>query len=686
MYHPYPFKFIAKLLSPQAFIMLTILLLATGQYHLQAQPNEDAIIQELEQDIASGKFSDDEIFSKYEWLLSEYSYRDREKTKICFQNAIAFAQEKKNPGFEAHFFGIMGYIYHYWDENDSAFLYFDKAVKLVENKELHFHESNIYGMMGAVYNYLTDSEKAMDNFLKALDSNEKDKIERKASNQNITVTLRTELNIINNLAIIYYNQFNYDVYLEYLLRAKKVMDDNPTVGFGTVGGSIIRNIAQHYIQRNEAEKALPFLEQGHQMAVKNNDTKGLINVFTLYADYYRILNDTKTQLHYAKEALRYAEKTEIVYFINQAEMAVMGAYYGLRDYKSTIYYGERILLRVPEEDWLGLKIVYSNLMMSYAFIGDHNNAEIYLENYNKITEKMSDKNLQSTIKEMEVKYDVQHKELEITNQQAEIDRQRTRQIILIGGLIGAGALVVLLIYVVTLRTRRARLLSETNATKDKFFTIISHDLKNPAVAQRDAIKLLLENSRNWNTEEITNYYQRLLKSSNDHVELLYTLLNWAQVQAGRLLYQPTLFDLNVKLKPDIDIIKNLSNEKGIIFNIQMPDSVLITGSYNMLTTVIRNLLVNAVKFTEKGGNITLSVEPAESGKYIISVTDTGSGMSAEQISKLFRLESAQSRLGTAGEQGSGLGLIVCKEFLEKHGSELYVESEEGRGSRFWFGV
>ena len=136
----------------------------------------------------------------------------------------------------------------------------------------------------------------------------------------------------------------------------------------------------------------------------------------------------------------------------------------------------------------------------------------------------------------------------------------------------------------------------------------------------------------------------------------------------------------------------MADNKGVAFSAQMPDNAIVAGDRNMLAIVVRNLLINAVKFTPAGGQVMFEVSqgccrdgarPVSTG-YTIAVSDTGIGMTKEQISKLFRLDSARSRKGTAGEEGSGLGLIVCRELLEKHGSELHIESEEGKGSRFWF--
>ena len=323
----------------------------------------------------------------------------------------------------------------------------------------------------------------------------------------------------------------------------------------------------------------------------------------------------------------------------------------------------------------------------------------YLEQYINLNDSIFKETTQKQINDFQVKYEtaekqleIERKETEIARKQTEIDRYQTRQLIFTGGIIATGLLVVLLIYIVVLRTRRARLLAQTNATKDKFFNIISHDLKNPAIAQRNGVRLLLENSRYWDPDTLTGYYRKLYKSANEHVELLLTLLGWAQIQAGRMPYDPRPLDLVATIQSGMGLISNMAEEKDVILNVSMPSSALVTGDDNMLATVIRNLLVNAVKFTAKDGKVTLDVSPCNgrdttnriSTGYIVSITDSGAGISTGQIHNLFRFTSQTSRQGTEGETGVGLGLIVCKEFLEKHGSRLHVESKEGQGSRFWF--
>jgi signal transduction histidine kinase len=195
--------------------------------------------------------------------------------------------------------------------------------------------------------------------------------------------------------------------------------------------------------------------------------------------------------------------------------------------------------------------------------------------------------------------------------------------------------------------------------------------------------LLAQHGRLWDIDRLSAYYNDLLKSAESQVELLYNLLGWAKLQTGRMTYTPETF-LFADILSDLTLTRKMAENKGVVFVVEIPDHALVTGDSNMLTTVVRNLLTNAIKFTPSGGTVTLSVSPASPASYTFSVNDTGIGMSREQVHKLFNLESVHSRKGTAGEAGSGLGLIVCKELLEKHGSVLYMESEEGKGSRFWF--
>jgi signal transduction histidine kinase len=306
---------------------------------------------------------------------------------------------------------------------------------------------------------------------------------------------------------------------------------------------------------------------------------------------------------------------------------------------------------------------------------------------------------QKQLSEFQIKYETAEKELELERRQNLLSRQNAERKYLFAALSVTTIILVLLWFLLRLRRKRNRELTEMNATKDTLFSIISHDLNNPAIAQRDALQLLIECSAQWNADALQKYYGKLLKSAEGQVELLFNLLNWAQVQSNRMSYHPILFDLIADLQNDISIAQTIAANKGVtmIVETRRATSLSITGDSAMICIVVRNLLTNAIKFTPAGGEVKLTIEtndeelPAthyslstSETKYIISVADTGVGMTSEQINNLFRMDDKHSRRGTAGETGSGLGLIVCKELLEKHGSTLHIESQPGPGARFWF--
>jgi len=289
--------------------------------------------------------------------------------------------------------------------------------------------------------------------------------------------------------------------------------------------------------------------------------------------------------------------------------------------------------------------------------------------------------------EMEAKYGTEKKKLEIERQQHIINTQNMQKKLFVGGIVLCVLVLGLLWYMLSLRIRRNKALEELNIAKDNFFSIISHDLKNPALAQRNALQMLLDNMGHWDNETLKKYYTSLLKSAEGQVDLLYNLLNWAQVQAGRMPFQPISFDLVSELKKaDLPLLQNIAKQKGITLNIRMPKTALVNGDANMMSTVLRNLLSNSIKFTQPLGRVTFSIVKKDNGKHVVAISDTGIGMSEEQIQKLFDFNHQISKRGTAGEQGMGLGLIVCKDLLDKHHIRLHVKSKINKGSCFWFEI
>jgi len=227
------------------------------------------------------------------------------------------------------------------------------------------------------------------------------------------------------------------------------------------------------------------------------------------------------------------------------------------------------------------------------------------------------------------------------------------------------------------------LLLEMNNTKDKFFSIIAHDLKGPFNAIIGYSDLLLERYLDYDQKKIHLMLQTISNSSKNTLELLENLLVWAHSQTGKIKFQPDKFDIQTLVLQNYNILKGNAEDKNITITSSIPEKSIVSGDTNMINTILRNLISNAIKFTPKNGKINIDLT-LKDNQHLISVKDTGVGIPEENIPLLFKIESNVSTKGTEEEKGSGLGLILCKEFVEKHGGKIWVESEINQGSTFYF--
>lgn len=226
-------------------------------------------------------------------------------------------------------------------------------------------------------------------------------------------------------------------------------------------------------------------------------------------------------------------------------------------------------------------------------------------------------------------------------------------------------------------------LQQLNTTKDKFFSIISHDLKGPLNSLTSFSGLLINYFDSLSKEEIQTLAKDLDKSLKNLFALLENLLEWSRSQTGAIEFKPEPFDLTEVIIQNIDLLTAQAGTKEINLIYSEAQPIHVKAHKNSVNTVIRNLISNAIKFTPKGGTITVTAKPSNE-EALISIADTGVGMSQEVINKLFRIDTKHSTKGTADEKGTGLGLVLCKDFVEKNNGSIGVHSEENKGSTFYF--
>ncbi len=226
-------------------------------------------------------------------------------------------------------------------------------------------------------------------------------------------------------------------------------------------------------------------------------------------------------------------------------------------------------------------------------------------------------------------------------------------------------------------------LRELNAAKDKFFSIISHDLKGSFNALGLGFDLLIDDYDKLSEDKKKNLLESMKTNCQNTFDLLNNLLTWSRSRTGNISCEPEIFDIREIVSEAIFISENAAENKNIRIINEIEEETLCYADMDMMRTVIRNLLANAVKYTKSEGTVTISAKD-RADELEISVSDTGVGIRAETMQKLFRIDVKHSTPGTAKEEGTGLGLNLCKDFAEKNNGKIGVESEVGKGSRFYF--
>ena len=657
-------------------------------------------VDSLEQVLATNPPTGVELGQVYRNLMWGYSEINAEKSidyaLKCIEIAIPYDGWKA--ASDAYF--MLGFHFENSSIYDSAMVYYNKALYAAERMKdfpkkynqlaIDDYFSSMYATIGNLYQIQGKYHQAILFYQDAIRL-----FEKWNWKQSQALAYR-------NISTMYLSMGNYEQAEQNGIKADFFAHESAdTLIYATVK----QQFSCLYLETKDFDKALQNAQIAYDYFFSHPEEgiKKVQMLNILSKIYLEGFNNDRQAEEYARQALQLSDELGLPREKSSALATLSSIFFKRGEWRKAERTALEALATDDSEPSNTLSL-YAILTKVNSKLGKSDKANEYFDKHHKLQSSWSNKNYQMAIREMEVKYETEKKELEIERQQHIISRRNFQNVLLTSGVTLCIVFLALLWYMLRLRTRsnkalteRNETLAEMNLTKDKFFNIISHDLKNPAEAQRDALQLLVKNARLWDIDTLTDYYSELLKSADGQVELLYNLLNWAQIQTGRMTYTPETFLLSALL-PDISLIKKMAQNKGISFTTSIPNDALVTGDKKMVAVIVRNLLTNAVKFTSTSGEVSLTItpslttspplsnDPSNNRTYTVSVSDTGIGMNQEQINNLFCIDSPHSRIGTADEQGSGLGLIVCKEFLEKHGSELHVESEQGRGSRFWFTI
>ena len=379
--------------------------------------------------------------------------------------------------------------------------------------------------------------------------------------------------------------------------------------------------------------------------------------------------------------------------------------------KAEVFFKEALSVAQKAKNTLILMDVYLDLSELNIQRANFIDALEYHQKYSKIRDSLYSESFTKNLAEMQAKYKRDAEFVKLREENITIKKEEQLKtaylIMLILGIVFALGIIVLLFWryrekkqtnqllenenLIRKANERKLLESErkltgVNATKDKFFSIISHDLKGPFGAMKGLIEMLKMNYNSFDESEKMELIGTITRASNNTYTLLEDLLTWSQSQRGTMVFNPVKTDLAENCNNTIECILPLALKKEISIVNNVGEGNLVKADINMLTTIIRNILSNAVKFTQNGGKIHLSAQEQTDGNVEVSITDNGVGMNEQQLEKIFKIDENFKTRGTNNETGTGLGLIICKEFVEKHQGEIHVISKEGSGSTFSFTI
>lgn len=636
----------------------------------------------------------------------------------------------------------IGLVYRKLGDFSTALEYYEQSLKLAEELNDEPNISYVLNNIGIIYDILGDNQKALDYYFKALSELPEDHPSTNKARLlgNIGVTyyhlgeyeksltyqtqcyelaqkmdnMRGIANALNNLGILYIQLNDREKAREYF---EKSLEVNETLGEKHPRVHGLLNVGRVWAESGNHAKGKTYFEKALDLATELESKELLYAVHEAFTELYKDIENYKKALeHHEKfnqlgnelfnkrsaetlrkmevmHQVREAEKEAEIYRLKNVELAEMNQ--KLRDEIAQRKNAETFLLHLKkaiETTEIGVTIADLDGKIIYT-----NPADAKMHGYT--VDELIGKN-SNIFAKPELREDTSLMELEeIPNWKRE--RINIRKdgvefpVELISNLIkendGNPIGRVTICTDITERKKAQQILVESeqklreaNAAKDKFFSIIAHDLNNPLNGLLLCSEALEEHSRNFHYDEEQRYYIKTIKDMTERIKkLLQNLLEWSRAQTGKIKFDPESIELRHLIHNKIIFLAPLATSKAIDLSTDVQEKIYVRADLNMVETILRNLISNAIKFTPHNGSVTISAIEKENWVEL-SVSDTGIGIMPENMDKLFRIDTHHTTVGTDQEKGTGLGLIICKEFVEKHGGEIFVESEFGKGTTFTF--
>lgn len=540
--------------------------------------------------------------------------------------------------------------YYQKGELKEALTYGLRSLELFRDSNMIENQGMVFNNLGLVYFEMSLFSEALECQFKALE------IKEKFANKAVIA------NTLSNIGIIFTRLFNLEKALEYSNKAleyRKSADDIRGIA------NSYNDIGRIYDKMNNFEKAISFLEDSIKLRKETESLFGMAaSLENLGMIFFKQGKYEEAEKHLL-EAKRINEKLGERKAVSGVFRNISSLYLAQGKYEEALVYIKRshdIARELKMSD--KLRDAYKILAEIYTRKNNYKSAFGYFVKYSKLNEDILNLKKQHEIHNITTKYESYKKDKE-----SEIFRIKNIELAKVNR---------------ELKKSKTALM-KSNFSKDKFFNIIAHDLKNPFSILYTTSELLFEYFDDLSEKKQKEYINTINLSAKHLLKLIENLLEWSRTQSGLKSFNPQMFNFTDSLNSSLDLLKYNAESKNIEISVDIEPDVFIYADKNMIKTVVRNLVTNSIKFTGTEGKVSIRAEKTDDS-FSFYVKDNGIGIKKKDISKLFVIDKHFVTNGTNNEKGTGIGLLLCKEFVEKHGGNVFVESVAKKGSTFGFTI
>ena len=656
--------------------------------HLHAQDSRTDSLLDM-----SVVLTDNELASTF-YELSLSLQKEYPDSALYFANRAELMLQRNDPESLLPFlFKSKGQIYEYKLVTERSLLYYKKAYDEFIKLENYTEIGNCALKMGNLYYDMANYSEAYFFYMQSLNAYERE-------NDQIGIA-RME----NNLGLVSHAMGRLSEAEKHYQKAYTIYREN---GLSTEEYRALSNIGSIYYDRELYDTALVYYQEVMDQLDPDSLASSveyhiLSGVYNNTALAYNELGDQQLALDYFRKGLSLARSADDQYTVGSVYVNLGSVFGEMGNEESALYYLHRALRIAQQRTFRSLELeVYEELAKLHAKPGSYASAYNWMVRYDTLYKSLFNEEQSAQIMRLRSRYEQEISEKEILQLQSESQVQKMLNKLFIIFIVVIVALAIII--AVNLRSKKLtnqmlaernlqisnaiQKLSESenelqklNKSKDRIFSVVAHDLRNPVAAVTGFSELLYDNFEEFPVDTQKEYLLQILQGTQRIQNLLENLLIWARSQMKAVKYEPETFKVKGLLAESVREMKANLDHKKVDCLLKIETSCVVFADKAMIRTVFRNLIINAIKFSFPGGKIRITSETTENGCHIM-VSDDGIGIQPEIQEKLFTANEVVSTPGTTGESGSGLGLVICKEFLERNQGEIAVESEPGNGSTF----